>query len=60
MFLAIELAIGCHKADLDESPDDQAVTLDDAAFIVELVNDPDWLQFIGDKAVASEEDARKR
>ena len=33
-------------------------TLDDAAFIVELVNDPDWLRFIGDKAVASEEDAR--
>ena len=33
-------------------------TLDDAAFIVALVNDPDWLRFIGDKAVASEEDAR--
>ena len=34
-------------------------TLDDAAFIVELVNDPDWLRFIGDKGVASEEDARR-
>lgn len=34
-------------------------TLDDAAFIVTLVNDPDWLRFIGDKAVHSEDDARR-
>src|SRR5688500_15293882 len=34
-------------------------TLDDAGFIVDLVNDPDWLRFIGDKAVASKEDARR-
>ncbi len=35
----------------------RAFTLDDAAFIVTLVNDPDWLRFIGDKAVKTEEDA---
>ncbi|MBC8118068.1 MAG: GNAT family N-acetyltransferase [Burkholderiaceae bacterium] len=34
-------------------------TLDDAAFIVELLNDPDWLRFIGDKAVRTEADARR-
>lgn len=34
-------------------------TLDDAPFIVALVNDADWLRFIGDKAVHSEEDARR-
>jgi [ribosomal protein S5]-alanine N-acetyltransferase len=34
-------------------------TLDDAGFIMDLVNDPDWLRFIGDKAVASKEDARR-
>jgi RimJ/RimL family protein N-acetyltransferase len=34
-------------------------TLDDAAFIVELVNDPDWLRFIGDKGVRSPDDARR-
>ena len=34
-------------------------TLDDAAFIVTLVNDPDWLRFIGDKAVKTAEDARR-
>lgn len=32
--------------------------LDDAAFILELVNDPDWLRFIGDRKVHSFEDAR--
>lgn len=31
---------------------------DDAAFIVELVNDPDWLRFIGDKQVRSLDGAR--
>lgn len=34
-------------------------TLDDAAFIVELLNDPDWLRFIGDKAVRTEADAQR-
>jgi [ribosomal protein S5]-alanine N-acetyltransferase len=31
---------------------------DDAAFIVALVNDPDWLRHIGDKNVRSLDDAR--
>lgn len=31
--------------------------LDDAPFILELVNEPDWLRFIGDKGVSSLEDA---
>jgi RimJ/RimL family protein N-acetyltransferase len=30
----------------------------DAAFILELVNDPDWLRFIGDKKVRTLDDAR--
>lgn len=30
----------------------------DAAFILELVNDPDWLRFIGDKQVRTLDDAR--
>lgn len=30
----------------------------DAAFILELVNDPDWVRFIGDKKVHSLDDAR--
>jgi len=33
-------------------------TLDDASFIVELLNDPDWHRFIGDRGVRSEDDAR--
>jgi ribosomal-protein-alanine N-acetyltransferase len=33
-------------------------TLDDAAFILELVNEPAWLRFIGDKNVRGLEDAR--
>ena len=33
-------------------------TADDAAFIVELVNDPAWLQFIGDRGVRTLDDAR--
>ena len=32
---------------------------DDAEFIVELLNDPAFLQFIGDKAVRSADDARR-
>ena len=34
-------------------------TGDDAAFIYELVNDPDWLHFIGDKHVHNLDDARE-
>jgi ribosomal-protein-alanine N-acetyltransferase len=33
--------------------------LADAAFILRLVNDPDWLQFIGDRGVHNLEDARQ-
>ncbi len=32
--------------------------LDDAAFIFELVNDPAWLRFIGDRQVRTLDDAR--
>lgn len=32
--------------------------LDDAPFILELLNDPDWLRYIGDKQVRSLDDAR--
>jgi len=34
-------------------------TEDDAAFILELVNDADWLRFIGDKKVHTLDDARR-
>jgi len=34
-------------------------TTDDADFILELVNDPSWLQFIGDRGVRTVEDARE-
>src|SRR5688572_24048547 len=34
------------------------LSADDAPFIVELLNDPDWLQFIGDKSVRTLGDAR--
>jgi len=34
------------------------LTPDDAAFILELVNDPDWLRYIGDKGVHNLDDAR--
>ncbi len=34
------------------------LTLDDAAFILELLNDPAWLRFIGDKGVRTQDDAR--
>lgn len=33
-------------------------TLDDAPFILELLNDPDWLRYIGDRGVRSLDDAR--
>ena len=34
------------------------LSIDDADFILELVNDPAWLKYIGDKGVRSLEDAR--
>ncbi|MEP6836021.1 MAG: GNAT family N-acetyltransferase [Gemmatimonas sp.] len=34
------------------------LTLNDAPFIVELLNDPDWFRFIGDKGVRTLDDAR--
>jgi RimJ/RimL family protein N-acetyltransferase len=34
------------------------MTIEDAAFILELVNEPAWLQFIGDKNIRTMEDAR--
>jgi RimJ/RimL family protein N-acetyltransferase len=35
------------------------LVLDDAPFILRLVNDPSWLEFIGDKGIRTEDDARK-
>ena len=35
------------------------LTLDDAGFILELVNDPDWLRYIGDRNVRSRGDAER-
>jgi RimJ/RimL family protein N-acetyltransferase len=35
------------------------MTIDDAAFILELLNEPTWLQFIGDKGVRTIEEARR-
>jgi RimJ/RimL family protein N-acetyltransferase len=35
------------------------LSLDDADFIVELLNDPGWLEFIGDKHIHSRDDARR-
>lgn len=34
------------------------LTLDDAGFILALLNEPSWLQFIGDKGVRTSDDAR--
>jgi RimJ/RimL family protein N-acetyltransferase len=34
------------------------LVLDDAAFILELLNEPGWLRFIGDRGVRTLEDAR--
>lgn len=34
------------------------LSTDDAPFIVALLNDPDWLRFIGDKSVRTLDDAR--
>jgi RimJ/RimL family protein N-acetyltransferase len=33
-------------------------TVDDSAFILELLNEPSWLRFIGDKGVKTLDDAR--
>lgn len=35
------------------------LTLGDAAFMRRLVNEPSWLEFIGDRGVRTEEDARE-
>jgi RimJ/RimL family protein N-acetyltransferase len=35
------------------------LTLEDAEFVLELVNDPDWLRYIGDRGVRTLEDARE-
>jgi [ribosomal protein S5]-alanine N-acetyltransferase len=37
----------------------RAFTLDDAPFIVELLNDPGWLKNIGDRGVRTLDDARR-
>ena len=37
----------------------RALTADDADFIRELVNDPDWIRNIGDKGVRTQDDARR-
>jgi ribosomal-protein-alanine N-acetyltransferase len=37
----------------------RAFTLEDAPFIVEQLNDPDWLRFIGDRKVHSIRDAQR-
>jgi RimJ/RimL family protein N-acetyltransferase len=34
------------------------LTLDDAEFIFELLNEPAWIQFIGDRNIRTMEDAR--
>jgi len=36
----------------------RTLVLEDAAFILELVNDPDWLKYIGDRGVRTLDDAR--
>ncbi len=35
------------------------VTVEDSEFILELLNDPSWLRFIGDKGVRTIDDARE-
>lgn len=35
------------------------LTTDDAAFILELVNDPSWIRYIGDKGIHTLDDARQ-
>lgn len=38
----------------------RAFTLDDAAFIHALLNDPDWIRFIGDRGIYTLDDARRQ
>lgn len=38
----------------------RAFTLDDAPFIQELLNDPDWIRFIGDRGIHTLDDARRQ
>lgn len=38
----------------------RAFTFDDAAFVVAILNDPDWLRFIGDRNVRNLQDARRQ
>jgi ribosomal-protein-alanine N-acetyltransferase len=52
--VAIARSVVCESARLVL----RRLTLDDADFIVELLNDPGWLQYIGDKHVRSADDAR--
>ena len=35
------------------------LTPDDASFVLELVNDPDWIRYIGDRGVHDLDDARR-
>ncbi|HYK71724.1 MAG TPA: GNAT family N-acetyltransferase [Pseudoneobacillus sp.] len=35
------------------------VTIEDTMFILRLLNEPSWIQYIGDKGVKTEEDAKK-
>jgi RimJ/RimL family protein N-acetyltransferase len=41
-----------------ERLDLRRLTVDDAEFIFELTNDPDWLRFIGDRGIRTLDDAR--
>ncbi len=38
----------------------RAFTLDDAPFVFELLNDPDWIRFIGDRGIRTHDDARRQ
>lgn len=38
----------------------RAFTVDDAPFIHELLNDPDWIRFIGDRGIHTLDDARRQ
>jgi RimJ/RimL family protein N-acetyltransferase len=37
----------------------RCLTLEDAPFIRALVNDPDWIRYIGDRKVRTDDDARR-
>ncbi len=38
----------------------RAFTLDDAPFVFELLNDQDWIRFIGDRGIRTLDDARRQ